>query len=202
VIALLSPSLAAIVVAVLHNRSLAGITRQRIAAWPLGLAAFAAELALTSTPIGQHQFGLQWGSTVWVGALITMALVLARNAWVSSRPLRWAWTLASVGVLLNVIVVVANDGHMPQSQEARVAAAVSPERVAGLASAPGWRNVAPMTSDTRLAWLGDVLPEPAWLPLHNVLSLGDALLASGLACVVYLATTPRSPRFALPPRDH
>ena len=188
---LLSPSLAALVVAVLRNRSLGPLTRLRIAAWPFGLAAFGTELALTSTPLGQHQFGLIWGPTLWVSALITMAFVLARNAWVHSSASRWAWTVAAVGVLLNIIVVVLNDGHMPQSQEARIAAAASAERVAGLASEPGWRNVAPMTGETRLAWLGDVLPEPDWLPLHNVMSLGDVLLASGFAAVLYLATTPR-----------
>jgi hypothetical protein len=189
---LLSPSLAALLVAVLHNRSLAPLTRLRIAAWPLGLAAFGTELLLTSTSFGQHQFGRMWGSPVWVGALTTMAFVLARNAWVCSSASRWAWTVAAVGVLLNITVVITNDGHMPQSQEARIAAAASVERVAGLASEPGWRNVAPMTGETRLAWLGDVLPEPRWLPLHNVMSLGDVLLGCGVAAVLYLATTPRS----------
>jgi hypothetical protein len=189
---LLSPSLAALVVAVVRRRSLVALTRQRIAASPLGLAAFGVELALTSTPLGRGQFGLTWGSSLWVGALLTLALVLARNARLSTGGLRWAWSLAAFGVLLNVLVVVANDGHMPQSQAARIAAGASVERVAGLASEPGWRNVAPMTDQSRLAWFGDVLPEPAWLPLHNVMSLGDVLLASGLAAVLYLATTPRS----------
>jgi hypothetical protein len=189
---LLSPALAALVVAALANRSLAALTRHRIAAWPLGLAAFGLELALTSTPLGRHPFGLTWGSPLWVGALLSMALVLARNAWVSPRGVRWAWSLAAIGVLLNVAVVVANDGHMPQSQQARIAAGASAERVAGLAAEPGWRNVAPMTDQSRLAWLGDVVPEPAWLPLHNVMSLGDVLLASGIAAVLFLATTPRS----------
>jgi hypothetical protein len=191
VFVLLSPGLAALVLAAVHNRSLAPLTRMRIAAWPFGLAAFGTELALTSTPLGQHQFGLVWGPTVWVSALITMALVLARNAWVSSSASRWAWALAALGVVLNVVVVLANDGHMPQSQEARIAAGASAERVAGLASEPGWRNVAPMTDASRLVWLGDVLPEPAWLPLHNVMSIGDVLLATGFAAVLYLATTPR-----------
>jgi hypothetical protein len=188
---LLSPGLAALVVAVLSNRSLAGIPRQRIAAWPLGLAAFGVEVALVCTPLGRHEVGLAWGSPLWVGALLTMALVLARNARVATRGMRWAWGLAATGVLLNAAVVVANDGHMPQSQAARIAAGASAERVAGLAAEPGWRNVAPMTDQSRLAWLGDVVPEPAWLPLHNVMSLGDMLLASGLAAVLYLATTPR-----------
>ena len=189
--ALLTPSVAALLLAVLQRRSLEPVTRLRIAAWPLGLAAFATELALTSTPLGQHQLGIIWGPVVWVLALTTMALVLGRNAWLSSSPSRWAWMVAGLGVLLNVMVVVANGGYMPQSQEARIAAGASVERVAGLASEPGWRNVAPMTDESRLTWFGDVLPEPAWLPLHNVMSVGDVLLASGIAAILYLTTTPR-----------
>jgi hypothetical protein len=170
--------------------------QQRIEWWPLGFAAFGTEFALSSTPLAQQQLGLSWGSPLWVAALTAMAGVLVRNAWLRSRVARWAWAVAALGVLLNVLVVVANDGRMPQSQDARIAAGASAERVAGLASEPGWRNVAPMTHETRLAWLGDVLPEPAWLPLHNVMSLGDLLLAAGLAMVVYLATTPRVGRSA------
>ena len=189
--ALLSPSALAVVLAVLRRRSLVGLLRQRIAWWPLGFFAFGTEVALSSTPLGQQPFGLAWGSALWLAALITMAAMLARNAYVRSSAPRWAWALASLGVLLNIVVVAANDGHMPQSQEARIAAGASIERVAGLASEPGWRNVAPMTPESRLTWFGDVLPEPAWLPLHNVMSVGDLLLAGGLAMTVYLATIPR-----------
>jgi len=119
-----------------------------------------------------------------------MVAMLASNAWQDPSARRWAWAVAALGVALNVAVVAANAGHMPQSQAARVAAGASAERVAGLASEPGWRNVAPMTSATRLAWLGDILPEPAWLPLHNVMSVGDLLLAGGLAGVMFLTTSP------------
>ena len=185
-------SLVAGLAAVVRGRTFAGWSCRQLAWWPLGLTALAVEIALASTPLGEHPWAIQWGSAVWVGALTTMAFVLARNAWVCSSASRWAWTVAAVGVLLNITVVITNDGHMPQSQEARIAAAVSVERVAGLASEPGWRNVAPMTGETRLAWLGDVLPEPRWLPLHNVMSLGDVLLGCGVAAVLYLATTPRS----------
>jgi hypothetical protein len=80
---------------------------------------------------------------------------------------------------------------MPQSQTARVAAGVSTEVVAGLSARPGWRNVSPMTSDTRLDWLGDIVPQPTWQPSRNVMSAGDLLLALGLAGAVYLATSPR-----------
>jgi hypothetical protein len=185
---LLSPALLAAVLALLSRRSLASLTRLRIDWWPLGLTAFATELALTSTPLGRSEWSLTWGSTVWVGALVVIAVVLGRNAWAAGGAGRWGWTLATLGVAANVLVVVANDGHMPQDQAARALAGASIERVAGLASEPGWHNVAPMTGDSRLRWLGDVLPEPAWLPLHNVLSVGDLGLGLGLAIIVFFAT--------------
>jgi hypothetical protein len=195
VFALLSPGLLAVLVALISGRSLGRLWRQRIAWWPLGVGGVALE-ALLYTPFFGQQPWLTWASVLWILALLGTFAMLARNAWLRSSSLRWAWALAAAGVLLNLVVVVANGGHMPQSQAARIAAGASAERVAGLASEPGWRNVAPMTSDTRLAWLGDVFPEPAWLPLHNVMSVGDLLLASGVAAVIYLSTSRRSRRGA------
>lgn len=189
--ALITPAAVAALLALLSGRSLAGLGRRRIAWWPLGFGSLAAECALTSTPLGGQPAALAWGSTIWLAALVAMVLMLARNAWVEASAARWAWSLAALGVALNVAVVAGNGGHMPQSQAARLAAAASADHVAGLATDGAWHNVAPMTSETRLAWLGDVVPEPAWLPLHNVMSIGDLLLASGMAAVIYLSTTPR-----------
>jgi hypothetical protein len=195
VFALLSPGMLAVVVALISGRSLGSLWRQHIAWWPLGLGGLAVEALVYTPPFGQQPW-LTWASILWIGALVGTFAMLARNAWVRSSAVRWAWALAAVGVLLNVLVVAANGGHMPQSQTARIAAGASAERVAGLASEPGWRNVAPMTSETRLAWLGDVFPEPAWLPLHNVMSVGDLLLASGVAAVICVSTSRRSRRGA------
>ncbi|MDQ3811630.1 MAG: DUF5317 family protein, partial [Chloroflexota bacterium] len=200
-IVLVGPLAAAVLLAALRGRSLRGLARERIAWWPLACFALATELVLSSASVRREPWAIQWGSMFWVAALAAMVVVLARNALVRPAPARWAWAAAASGVLLNLVVVVANGGHMPQSQTARLAADVSTERVAGLASDPGWRNVAPMAPETRLALLGDVLPDPAWLPIRNVMSLGDLLLALGLAGACYCATRPRaaSRRSAVPP---
>ena len=186
-IALLSPGFAAVIVALIRGGSLDGLQRQRILWWPLGLAGFAIELALSSTPLGRQPAMLTWGSTLWMLALAATVAMLVRNARAHRSSACWAWSVAALGVAINLLVVGVNGGHMPQSQAARVVANASVERVAGLSSEPGWRNVAPMSDQTRLPWLGDVLPEPGWLPLHNVMSMGDLLLAGGLAGIVYLA---------------
>jgi hypothetical protein len=53
-----------------------------------------------------------------------------------------------------------------------------------------------MTPNTQLNWLGDLIPEPAWLPKNNVISIGDLLLGSGLAWWAFLMTA-ASPRRAI-----
>jgi hypothetical protein len=183
-------SLVAGLAAVARGRTFAGWSCRQLAWWPLGLTALAIEIALASTPLGEHPWAIEWGSAVWLTALAAMVAVLGRNAWQRSGLPRLPWLLAAVGVALNVVVVTANDGHMPQSQTARAEAGVSVERVAGLASQPGWHNVAPMSPETRLPWLGDVFAEPAWLPLRNVVSIGDLLLTGGLAWATYLLAVP------------
>jgi len=41
-----------------------------------------------------------------------------------------------------------------------------------------------------LPWLADVLPQPAWLPRPNVVSVGDILLAGGVAAWAFGAMAP------------
>jgi hypothetical protein len=49
-----------------------------------------------------------------------------------------------------------------------------------------------MSSDSRLPWLGDILPLPSWLPRANVLSIGDVVLALGVGGWIF-ASVMRSP---------
>jgi hypothetical protein len=74
---------------------------------------------------------------------------------------------------------------MPQAAEAAIAvwgaSHIDPTRL---------QNVAPMRPDTVLPWLADVLPQPAWIPRPNVVSVGDLLLAAGIAAWVFGAMAP------------
>jgi hypothetical protein len=51
--------------------------------------------------------------------------------------------------------------------------------------------VKPMDESTQLGGLGDVIAEPTWLPKANVISIGDALLAVGLASWAFGVTRRR-----------
>ena len=51
----------------------------------------------------------------------------------------------------------------------------------------------PLDRITHLAWLGDTILEPSWLPLANVVSIGDLLLSTGLAWWAFRVTTASHP---------
>lgn len=109
--------------------------------------------------------------------------------------LRGMWVVG-LGGLLNFAAIAANGGVMPTSAAALRA---SGRPIKG----SGFENSAAV-HDARLSFLGDVFAIPASWPLHNVFSVGDVLIAVGVAIVIHQAcesrlTTPgRRARSALP----
>ena len=132
-----------------------------------------------------------------VGLAVSAGLVVAFLA--ANRGIRGTG-LVALGLLLNALVVAAN-GAMPVSAQAAGRAGVGVQDL--LVGADARHELA--GPDTRLDWLGDVIPVP--LPLRpEVLSPGDVLVAAGLGQLVALgmvARLPRTPqgrpRRALPP---
>lgn len=113
--------------------------------------------------------------------------------------------LVALGLCANALVVGVN-GAMPVSPQAAARAGVGTQDL--LVGADARHEMA--DEDTRLLWLGDVIPVP--LPLRpEVVSPGDVLVAAGLGQLVALGmigagTTARAggtskgrPRRALPP---
>ncbi len=171
---LLAPSC----VAILLSRSPRALLDRRIRAWPAILLAFAIELVLYNPPIDTQPWAMSIGPWLWLAAQGVFFAVLVVNAWSD-----WPWRIAALGVGLNCLVIALNGAHMPQSPEAAMAvwghSFVDPTRL---------QNVATMGIGTRLAWLGDVIAEPAWLPRANVVSLGDILLSLGVAAWITMGS--------------
>lgn len=142
---------------------------------PLGLQLIA------FSPIGESQdYGEALVKVTYIASMAIAALALALNRHLPGL----VWVAA--GLTLNLIVILANGWLMPVSGAAR--------QFAGMPALDGpTMNVIPMTSDTRLPWLGDILPLPAWVPLANVFSLGDILVTIGGAIFVQKALVPPSP---------
>jgi hypothetical protein len=182
---LLAPTFIAGVVAGFFSGSLRELLSTRVRWWPVILVAFAVELALFNPPVNGQGWAIQLGPWIWLATKLVLLAALLRNALPAAGMVRWPWLLAAAGVALNALVIALNDGHMPQAPEAAIAvwgaSHIDPMKL---------QNVAPMRPETVLPWLADVLPQPAWLPRRNVVSIGDLLLAGGVAAWVFSAMAP------------
>jgi Family of unknown function (DUF5317) len=185
---LLAPTLVAVIAAGALGGTPQGLRDGRFRAWPAAVAAFVVELALYNPPLDHQPLALQVGPWIWLASRTILLGVLLANALPRRGTVCWPLLVAAFGLALNSLVIAGNGGHMPQSAAAAAAVwganHIDPERL---------QNVAPMGPDTWLAWLGDIFPEPAWLPRANVVSIGDLVLAAGIAAWVF-STLRRSNR--------
>ena len=81
-------------------------------------------------------------------------------------------SVVGVGAGLNALAVGLNAGRMPTSASALEQAGIAP-------------GPARVVDDVRVGALGDVLAAPSWLPLADVLSVGDVLVVLGAAWLAH-----------------
>ncbi|MEX1145961.1 MAG: DUF5317 family protein [Acidimicrobiia bacterium] len=164
--------LAALAVLVIATVPLAGGRLSRLAdlrlraVWALALALVVQVLIISVLPSGDVDLHRVLHLATYVAVLVWVVL---------NHGLLWRWPIV-IGGALNFVVIVANDGVMPASRAARVAA--------GLVGRQGFENSAAV-AHPNLGFLGDVFAIPADLPLANVFSVGDALLVLGIFLVVH-----------------
>jgi hypothetical protein len=88
---------------------------------------------------------------------------------------------------LNLVAILANGGRMPATPAAMEAA--------GLDFAVKHNSVA--ASEPNVGWLVDRFAAPDWVPLTNVYSVGDVVIALGAFALVFAAMGARLPRLPL-----
>jgi hypothetical protein len=158
--------------------------RAHVDGWLFAAGGLGLQVALFDPPLDASTWAQAYGPVLYLISLLVIAGVLIWNGRKHGRNFEGlALVVAAAGVLLNCLVITANGGYMPRAAVSGHAPVSDPAQAGRLV------NVTPMTDDTRLAWLGDVLPEPTGLPLSNVLSLGDALLSAGLGAWAFAVTT-------------
>jgi Family of unknown function (DUF5317) len=182
---LIAPTLLAVVAALASGGSMAHWARARLRWSPLALLALGVQLPLYSAPFNTWPLVVAIGAGAGIATTALVLLVVLGNA---RGPLRLAAGLAALGIVLNLTVMLANGGWMPRAD----ASAPRAIQRAGDESMVV-NNTAPMSAETHLAWLGDVIPQPAWLPMSNLVSLGDVLLALGAAGCAFAITRGRLP---------
>ncbi|MEW6524503.1 MAG: DUF5317 domain-containing protein [Bacillota bacterium] len=149
--------------------------------------------AWRATPLAFLPLGIQavifspWTSA-WSPSLV-MVLHLASYAGLLGF-LALNWTRPGVaylaaGTLANATVIAANGGAMPVSERALQGAGLH-HVLAALQDGPAQNSVL-LGPTSRLAVLGDVFWLPVWLPVANVFSAGDVLIAAGVFVLCHRA---------------
>jgi len=178
-IGLVAPLLLAAAAALMLGGSLEHWSKRRLRWWPLALLALAIQIPLYSPPLNSWPPMVSAGAAVGVVTMALILVALVRNA---ISPVQPALLLAALGVALNLTVIIANGGWMPRAD------AHAPRQIDRGSLDVTVSNTAPIASDTRLEWLADTIPQPAWLPLSNLVSPGDLLLSFGAAWWVFAGT--------------
>lgn len=138
-------------------------------AW-LAIAALAAQVVLFLPSVGDALGPVApWA---YAGSSAAIFAVILANMGVPGL------ALVAAGAACNLAAIIANGGYMPVSAGALASL--------GWDEPPGYSNSATVANPT-LAPLTDIFAMPSWLPFANVFSLGDVLIAVGIAATIALA---------------
>jgi hypothetical protein len=166
----------------LWGGSLTRLASVRLRGVWLGVAALALQvLVMTVWPSMPHPLA--------VAGHLASYVMLGVVLWLNRRlPGMW---LVALGVGANAVTIAVNGGTLPASAHAL--------RAAGIHLRAGFDNSG-VVAHPHLAWLGDVMVTPSWLPLRNMLSIGDVLLVVGAAVLVVCVTRGGDRRASVEPQ--
>jgi hypothetical protein len=186
----------ALAVSFILGGRLEGLGRIHVRHSYLILLALAIQILVFSAAWQASLSGSAWSSLLYG---LSLALLLAA-VWVNRRVPGLA--LLGVGLCCNALVILSNGGHMPASLAAlRQAGILAADAAFDTLQANNSGLIGPGTA---LWFLGDVFAVPAAVPLANVFSVGDVLIALGGAWFIWAATRPEraipSPARSLPQR--
>lgn len=154
----------AIALVLVTKGSLLGLSETELPGTGRIVGLFVLQGLLNSREVGQGGFG-EWSVVLWA----SICALLAIQVWASARTMP-GLTVAATGLILNLLVVLLNEG-MPFISESSLGAS-------GLAFYHRGGQ------GTILPWLADILPMPGGL----LVSVGDVLLATGVVSVIVRAS--------------
>ncbi len=172
----------ALLAGVVRGGSMANVATLPLRGVALVALALGLQIALYLPGIRSSALTQRAGWGMYVCSLALIVAFMLRNWGLGS----WI-RLAALGLSLNVAAILANGGHMPTDLSALRALRGGGE-VRAVSDRASFSNTRPATARTRLTPLTDVIPIPVPPGAGNVYSVGDILLAVGVAGLAYRAT--------------
>jgi hypothetical protein len=177
---LLFPVLLAVGVGLVLGGRLGAVAELHLRAPWLFLAALALQLVAFPLAILPWRTDETLASVLWVASYWLLVVAALLNRRVTGVP------IVASGMALNFVAILANRGTMPVTHDAM--------RDAGRNDGVQANSTA--MSDPNLPWLVDRWAAPDWIPLANVFSVGDVVIAVGAFVLVLAAMGVRLPRLA------
>ena len=142
---------------------------------PLIFGGLLVQVVLFTNAVGSRVGDL--GPPLYVLSTFAVLVAVARNYRITGVP------IVIAGALCNLVAIVANGGYMPAAASA-VASLGGPPQLAFSNSSFG--------GQVALGFLTDIFALPRWVPLTNVFSVGDVLIALGVAWAIAGTMTGKS----------
>jgi hypothetical protein len=137
-------------------------------AW-LAVAGFVLQLAIFSEPLGSLVGDA--GPAIYIASNLVVLAAVLRNLGIPGIP------LVAIGAACNLLAILANGGRMPADPSALA--------TAGFEVTGSTNSV--VVANPALWPLTDIFAIPAAVPGANVFSVGDILIALGIAVTIALA---------------
>lgn len=179
---LLIPAVLAIALALLRGGSLRHLADLPIRGSAFIAASFAIQVLLYLPALRTSGLTRHWGGDIYGGAM-ALALIGALRNWHLGAAAR----VATLGLALNASVIVLNGGYMPVDVHA-MHAVQGAAKVHEIAAGRLYGNTRLAGQSSALRVFSDVIPVRMPGGIGNVYSVGDVLLAAGIATLVYQAT--------------
>jgi hypothetical protein len=142
--------------------------------WPAAIVGGLVIQVVLFSPQVSSQVG-DLGPWIYVASTMLVGAAVLRNWTLPGMP------VVAAGAACNLAAILANGGSMPASR-----AAIELMGGQGPAIQAGYSNSS-VAADPALWFLTDVFAMPRWVPFANVFSVGDLLIAGGIALVIVLA---------------
>jgi hypothetical protein len=156
-----------LVLGVLAGGTPAGLARLQFR-WPwLILGGLVVQVVLFSDQVAAVVGDL--GVPLYVGSTALVFLGVLRNVSITGMK------VVALGAASNLAAIIANGGYMPAGREAMAAL--------GKTDPTTYSNSA-VLEHPALQPLTDIFALPAWVPFSNIFSVGDVLIAVGVAVVI------------------
>ena len=109
--------------------------------------------------------------TLWLVSYGLLIVAAIANRRIAGAP------VVALGMALNLVAVIANGGSMP----------ALPSAISGAGMSYDTHQNSVAAATPNLPWLVDRWPAPEWVPLANIFSVGDVVIAVGTVLLVVAA---------------